>query len=102
MLLVEKREQFNYSLQRGKVVFEYKVHNWQRQYRTGLLQYLRKPPLTYIISAPVIYGMVAPLLFLDFSITLYQHICFRIYGVPLVCRSDYMTFDRHHLDYLNF
>ena len=70
-ILVEKRQQFNYSLRRGKVVFERSVQNWQRQHRTGLWQYLRKTPLTYIISAPVIYGMIVPLLILDLSITLY-------------------------------
>lgn len=100
-LLVEKRQQFNYSLRRGKVVFERSVQNWQRQHRTGLWQYLRKSPLTYILSAPVIYGMIVPLLVLDLSITLYQHICFRIYGIPLVKRTDYLVIDRHLLAYLN-
>ncbi|RKZ45362.1 MAG: hypothetical protein DRQ48_07100 [Gammaproteobacteria bacterium] len=100
-LLVEKRQQFNYSLRRGKVVFERSVQNWQRQHRTGLWQYLRRTPLTYIFSAPVIYGMIVPLLVLDLSITLYQHICFRIYGIPLVKRTDYLVIDRHLLAYLN-
>lgn len=101
ILLAKKRHQFNYSLRRGKVFFERSVQNWQRQHRTGLWQYLRKAPFTYMISAPVIYGMIVPLLILDLSITLYQHICFRIYGIPLVHRTEYLVFDRHHLAYLN-
>ncbi len=100
-LLAEKRQQFNYSLRRGKVVFERSVQNWQRQHRIGLWQYLRKTPLVYIFSAPFIYGMIVPLLILDVSITVYQHICFRIYGIPLVKRTDYLVVDRHLLAYLN-
>jgi len=100
-LLAEKRQQFNYSLRRGKVVFERSVQNWQRKHRTALWEYLRKTPLPYIISAPVIYGMIVPLAVLDLTITLYQHICFRIYGIPLVNRTDYLVIDRHHLAYLN-
>ena len=100
-LLAEKRQQFNYTLRRGKVVFERSVQNWQRQHRTGLWPYLRKTPLSYILSAPVIYGMIIPLVILDLSITFYQHICFRIYGIPRVQRTDYLVIDRHHLAYLN-
>jgi hypothetical protein len=37
----------------------------------------------------------------DLSLTVYQHICFRLYRVPRVNRSDYIIIDRHHLAYLN-
>ncbi len=100
-LLAEKREQFQYSLRLGKVVFGRSMRNWQRQQRTSLWQFLRKAPLTYILSAPIIYGMIIPLALLDLSINFYQHICFRIYGISLVCRADYIVIDRHHLAYLN-
>ncbi len=100
-MLAEKRQQFQYSLRRGKVVFERGMQKWQRQHRTGIWQFLREARLTYILSAPVIYGMIVPLLILDLSISLYQHICFRIYGIPLVRRADYLVIDRQHLAYLN-
>ena len=100
-LLAKKRQQFQYSLRRRKVVFERSVHRWQRQQRTAIWQYLRKAPLAYILSAPVIYGMIIPLAILDLSITIYQHLCFRIYGIPRVLRTDYLVIDRHHLAYLN-
>jgi len=100
-LLAEKRQQFRYSLHRGKVVFERNVRRWQRQQRTGVWRYLRKAPLAYLLSAPVIYSMIVPLVILDLSVTIYQHICFRIYGIPLVRRSDYLFIDRHYLPYLN-
>ena len=100
-LLASKREQFKYSLSRGKVVFERGVRLWQRQQRTALWVYISKAPLAYILTAPVIYGMIVPLLVLDLSITIYQHICFRIYRIPRVRRNEYMVIDRHHLAYLN-
>ena len=100
-ILAEKRQQFSYTLQRGRVIFEQKVQQWHRQQRTGLWYYLRKAPLGFILSAPVIYGMVVPLVFMDISVTLYQHICFRIYGIPRVKRGDYFIIDRHYLSYLN-
>jgi hypothetical protein len=100
-LLVEKRGEFQYTIRRGKVVFEKNVRRLQRSHRIGLWRYLRDAPLAYVLSAPVIYGMIIPLVILDLSVTAYQHICFRIYGIPMVRRSDYLVIDRHHLAYLN-
>jgi hypothetical protein len=34
-------------------------------------------------------------------VTLYQHLCFRVYGIPRVRRADYIIIDRHQLAYLN-
>ncbi len=100
-LLEQKRQQFHYQIRRGKVVFEKNVRRWQRQHRTGIWNYLRQAPLLYILTSPLIYGMVIPLFLLDISLTLYQHVCFRVYRIPLVRRSDYLIIDRHHLAYLN-
>lgn len=100
-LLVEKQKKFKYTLRRGKIEFEREMRRLQRRQRTGLWRYLRQTPLAYIVSAPVIYAMVIPLAILDLSMTLYQQICFRIYGIPLVPRGDYLVIDRGHLAYLN-
>ena len=100
-LLADKREQFQYRLHRGRVIFEHSMHHWQRQYRTGLWHYLRNSSLAFVLSAPFVYGMLIPLFILDASVTLYQQICFRIYGIPRVRRADYLAIDRQHLVYLN-
>ncbi len=100
-VLDEKRQQFSYQLHRGRVIFKRSVRHWQRQQRTGIWRYLYSAPLAFILSAPVIYGMIVPLMFLDLTVTLYQHICFRIYGVPRVRRNEYLYIDRHYLPYLN-
>ena len=54
-----------------------------------------------IVTSPLIYGCVLPFLLLDVSVTLYQLICFPIYGIPKVKRNDYLVFDRGRLAYLN-
>ena len=68
---------------------------------TSTLTFIKQAPIGYMLSAPIIYGMIIPLSFLDITLTLYQHICFRIYNIPLVKRSDYIVIDRHKLSYLN-
>lgn len=99
--LAEQRERFRYTLHRGKVRFERDMRALQRRYRVGLLKYVSRARLGYVLSAPVIYGLIVPLAFLDLSVTIYQHVCFRIYGIPLVRRGDHVVVDRHHLAYLN-
>lgn len=42
-----------------------------------------------------------PFILFDIALFLYQQICFRLYGIPLVKRSDYVIIDRHQLSYLN-
>ncbi len=54
-----------------------------------------------LLSAPFIYGMFFPALFLDICLEIYHQICFRLYKIPLVKRKDYIIFDRTHLAYLN-
>jgi len=100
-LLTHKRKKFQYQVRRGRVIFERQIKRLHRQQRTSLLSYIRKAPPAIILSAPIIYAMIVPLVFLDFTITLYQHICFRIYHIPRVHRRDYLTIDRHYLPYLN-
>jgi hypothetical protein len=99
--LAEQRERFRYRLQRGRVRFEQEVREWQRRYRVGLVKYIIGARLGYVLSAPVIYGLILPLAFLDLTVTIYQHICFRIYDIPRVRRRDHIVIDRHHLAYLN-
>lgn len=100
-LLAANRERFRYTLERGRVAFDQGVLYLQRRQRIGVWAYLRKAPIAYLLSAPAIYSLILPLVLLDFWITAYQHICFRIYGIARVRRGDYFIIDRHRLGYLN-
>ncbi|MFA5154931.1 MAG: hypothetical protein WC453_00700 [Patescibacteria group bacterium] len=55
----------------------------------------------HLISAPFIWLPVLPLLLLDIGVSLYQAICFPLYGLEKVKRSTYiLVLDRNKLDYL--
>lgn len=43
-----------------------------------------------MLTAPVIYGMIIPIVFIDLCATLYQAVCFRAYGVARVPRKKYI------------
>jgi hypothetical protein len=95
------REQFNYTLEGHKVRFASEVRRIHRMYQVGLLRYFARARPLNILTAPVIYSMSLPLVFLDATLTLYQHICFRAYGISRVRHRDYIVIDRHQLAYLN-
>ncbi len=73
----------------------------QKRYRIGLLRFLLRSNLLVILSAPIIYSGWIPFLLMDLFVTVYQMICFPVYRIPKVKRSDYLVFDRGDLPYLN-
>lgn len=86
----------------GKIVaFEKEVVERHRRLRTSLLKYITGADLLTVLTAPVIYAMVVPIALLDLCVTVYQHICFRAYGLERVRRGEYVVIDRQHLAYLN-
>jgi hypothetical protein len=95
------RQQFQYTLDGHKVRFAAGVRRLHRRYRIGILRYIRETPLAHILTAPVIYAMILPLVILDITLFVYQQVCFRAYRVPRVARGDYLAIDRHQLGYLN-
>jgi hypothetical protein len=55
-----------------------------------------------LITGPVIYSVIFPLLLLDAFVSLYQALCFPIYKIPKIRRSDFIVFDRQTLKYLDW
>jgi len=100
-VLADGRDSFRYTLERGRVVFEHGMRSLHLEQRTGIWSYVKDAPISFILTAPVIYGLIIPLVLLDVSVTVFQHICFRAYGISRVRRRDYLVIDRHHLAYLN-
>ena len=96
-----KEEEFRYRIRKRKVIFEEEVLLIQKTFSRGIVRYILGARPLNILSAPVIYSMIVPALLLDFFVTLYQLICFPIYGVPKVKRKDHIILDRHYLKYLN-
>ncbi len=73
----------------------------QKRYKIGLFRFLARSNLLDIITAPIIYSGWIPFLLMDLFVTVYQTICFPVYRIPKVRRSDYLVFDRGDLPYLN-
>ena len=55
-----------------------------------------------ILTAPFIYSVFIPLILLDLMASIYQAICFPVYGIEKVNRSDFVVIDRHKLPYLSW
>ena len=96
-----RRAELQADFEETRVRFEQEVLEQQRRFKTGVLAYLLTANWLTLLTAPVIYALAVPILLLDLSITVYQHICFRAYGLPRVKRGNYFVFDRAHLAYLN-
>jgi hypothetical protein len=99
--LQQAEEELHFRLEDGRIRFSREMRRWQKEYRVGAVRYILNAKLMVLITAPVIYAMFVPLLMLDISVTLYQHICFRAYDIPRVKRGEYIVMDRHKLAYLN-
>src|SRR6056297_2217416 len=96
-----RRAAFRYEFENGRVVFEAEVRRRHREMRVRLLTFLRQTRPMTVITAPVIYSLIVPFVLLDLFVTLYQVICFPVYGIDRVRRADFIRVDRHHLAYLN-
>lgn len=96
-----KRDEFHFIVEEKRIRFAKEIVAQQRRLKTGLFRYLIEARPLNILTAPVIYGGLAPFLILDLFVTLYQTICFPIYAIPKVRRRDYLVFDREDLPYLN-
>jgi hypothetical protein len=99
--IASRRVQLRFTLEDHRVRFEREVLAQHLRLKTGILRYLSQARLRHLVSVPVIYAMVLPLLIIDLAVTLYQWICFPLYDIPRVKRADYFVFDRYSLAYLN-
>jgi hypothetical protein len=54
-----------------------------------------------LVTAPLIYALIVPLVLLDVAATVFQLVCFPLYKIARVRRSDHLIFDRGRLPYLS-
>jgi hypothetical protein len=87
---------------KGRVVqFEEHVLKRHRELKTRLSHYILGARPLLVLAAPLIYSLIIPFVLLDLFISAYQFICFPLFGIPAVRRSDYLVIDQVHLSYLN-
>ena len=91
-----------FQIKGKRIEFEHAVAQAHRRLKKNFLRWLVTDRPQNLITGPIIYAMVVPLLMLDVCVTFYQWACFPIYGVSKVRRRDYLVFDRRQLGYLNF
>lgn len=95
-------KKYDFSFSRWKIIFSKEARERNRQRRRSFLKSLFNARLKDLISMPFIYAMIIPSVILDIFLLIYQQTALRLYWIPLVKRSDYIIFDRRHLDYLNW
>lgn len=103
-LLVElqaKEEQFRCEIRKRQVHFTPAATAQHRKLAKKLRHYLVEARPLSTLTAPVIWSCLVPILLVDLWATIYQFICFPIYGIPKVRRRDYVVMDRNKLRYLN-
>lgn len=99
--LQKQHEEFLYEIRQRRVYFEERIIVQHKQYVVRLFSYIINAPLKHILTAPFIWACLPPALALDMAASLYQTVCFPVYGIPKVRRQDYIVFDRQYLNYLN-
>lgn len=101
MELTRRREALRYDVHNRRVVFEQEVRRLHATMKKNALRYLAEARPLIVLTAPVIYCAIVPMILLDIVVMIYQAVCFPAYGIPKVRRRDYLVFDRQHLAYLN-
>jgi hypothetical protein len=100
--LQRKEAEFFYEVRLGKIRFTEEARARHKLLIKRFTSYIRDSQFMIILTAPVIWSCLIPLLMVDLVMTVYQHICFPIYGIPKVKRRDFIKLDRRHLAYLNW
>jgi hypothetical protein len=95
------RQAWQYRIESGRVRFERDVRLAHARLRQSIPRFIRDSSPLNVLTAPLIYSMVVPIAILDAAFTLYQWICFPVYGIARVRRGTYLVIDRQHLAYLN-
>lgn len=97
----QRRESLGVVLEAQRHRLSREVARQQRYYKVSLLRFLRHSRLMVVLTAPIIYAVFIPFVLIDLFVTIYQTLCFPVYGIPRVRRRDYLVFDRADLPYLN-
>jgi hypothetical protein len=100
--LHEQESRIAFTIKGKRVEFEKDVRAAHAKLKRGVLRWLVTDRPQNLVTGPIIYFMVIPMVLLDLTVSAYQAFSFPIYRIARVKRADYIVFDRHHLGYLNF
>lgn len=91
-----------YRIVGRRVEFEQAIRATHRRLKMGIFRWFATVRPQNYLTAPIIYGMIIPIVFFDLCLEIYHRACFPIYRIARVHRSDYIIFDQRHLAYLNW
>ncbi|MDI1309501.1 MAG: hypothetical protein PSV17_08730 [Methylotenera sp.] len=100
--LSEQQSTMFFQIKGKRVEFEESIKARHRKFKRNFFRWLVTDRPQNLITGPIIYSMIVPLLITDLFVSFYQFTCFPIYGIKKVKRRDYIMFDRQQLSYLNF
>ncbi|AZP12577.1 hypothetical protein [Undibacterium parvum] len=99
---LEQEAKALFQIKGKRIEFEESIRQTHLQLKQGFFHWLVNNRPQNLITGPIIYSMIFPLLILDLFVSFYQLSCFPIYKVSKVKRADYIIYDRQQLEYLNF
>lgn len=100
--LSEQQSTMFFQIKGKRIEFEQSIKETHKRLKTNFFRWLVTYRPQNLLTGPIIYSMIIPLLITDFFVTFFQLTCFPIYGIKKVRRSDYIVYDRQQLNYLNF
>lgn len=99
--LNQRSQVIGFTIKGKRIEFERSIKLAHKRLKYGIWRWLFGVRPLNILTAPIIYAMIVPLVLIDVLVSFYQYTCFPIYGIKLVKRGRYIVFDRHHLSFLN-
>lgn len=90
-----------YKIEGGRIRFEQAIREAHLRLKVGVFRWFLTIRPQNLLTAPIIYSLIVPLVLFDLCVTFYQVTCFPVYGIPKVRRSGYVVMDHQHLAYLN-
>jgi hypothetical protein len=100
--LSEQQSSVVFQIQGKRIKFEQSVKEVHQRLKINFFRWFIINRPQNLITGPIIYSMIIPLVITDFFVSFFQATCFPIYRIKKVRRSDYIIFDRKYLNYLNF
>lgn len=100
--IAQQQTSIFFQIKGKRVEFERSVRHMHKRMKKGFFRWLVTNRPLNLITGPIIYSMIFPMLILDVCVSFYQMTCFPIYRIPKVKRSNYIVMDRQQLAYLNW
>jgi hypothetical protein len=97
----KKEEEYYYKIFGKRVTFEEWIQHEQKALVMKIIPFIRGSTWPVMLTAPIIWAVLPAALLLDLALTMFQVVCFPLYGIPRVRRGDYIVLDHHALPYLN-